>query len=379
MKHMQKMLCAIAALVFAAGTGGLQTPAAQAETFAEMKNSIPTTATFIIDGQEVTAPVLVPDVDTLPIGYSCPLNPGKAQMKEIFGKELTDIDSGHLGVTVNRSKEKKDWEMNAARVFMEDGVAPNSSIAPERAEQVFFEILEKSELGLSFRAEKTLARSGAYKTHTVKIDYSGKEEWIELAGLTPEQLATERREADLSKPVKGYDTGEYVFIATQLANGVPIFFPKGEKTQWVGPFARVDMRSEDFYTFSLAYVYRPCGVGEEAELLPFEQIVEAVQARIDSGMLQNVDSLELGYAKTTRTVKGREIKWDDASESNPNFALIPVWKVNGFDLSQLANRAEYGFEEPDAFERYAVIPPNGYYICLNAMNGALWDSAPWKE
>ena len=37
---MQKMLCAIAALVFAAGTGGLQTPAAQAETFAEMKNSI---------------------------------------------------------------------------------------------------------------------------------------------------------------------------------------------------------------------------------------------------------------------------------------------------------------------------------------------------
>ena len=70
MKKGSVLIYTLLAIAMAAGVFVLRMPISHAETFSQMKDSVPETVTFTIDGEAVEVPVILPDVETLPIGIS---------------------------------------------------------------------------------------------------------------------------------------------------------------------------------------------------------------------------------------------------------------------------------------------------------------------
>ena len=361
----------------AAGLFALRIPMAYAETFSQMKDSIPETVTFTIDGEAVEVPVILPDVETLPIGDLCPLKVDKEQMQDIFGDTIAQIDTGRLILEVGEPFSQQ----GGTTIYLESGIAPLVDVTPERAGQLFLDIVEKSGLPLEYRVEKILARSGRYETKQVEVSLVGKEEETKLARKEEVYPSFTHNVPDLSRPVSGKEAGAYDVIMTQMANGVPIHViasPHGNGG-FLGPYPDLYLRSENDYYFAIVYTQQPCGAGEEPQLAAFENLVQNIQARIDEGWLRAVDSLELCYAQTVRLVNGQKIPAKESGENNPFGVLVPAWKVNGYDRIHLGNRTSSAFEDPTPFERYTQIPPNGFHVTYDATTGELWNRKGWED
>ena len=377
MKKTRALIGILLALAMAAGLFALRMPIAHAETFSQMKDSIPETVTFTIDGEAVEVPVILPDVETLPIGYICPLKVDKEKMRELFGDTIAQIDTGRLILEVG----EPFFQQGGTTVYLESGIAPLVDVTPEQAGQLFLDIVEKSGLPLEYRAEKVLARSGRYETKKVEVSLVGKEEETKLARKEDVYPSFTQNVPDLSKPVAGKEAGAYDVIMTQMANGIPIHVtasPNGNGG-FMGPYPALYLRSENDYYFKIVYTQQPCGTGEEPQLAAFETLVRNIQARIDEGWLRAVDSLELCYAQTFRLVNGKKIPAKEADENNPFGVLVPAWKVNGYDRIHLTNRVSSAFEDPTPFERYIQLPPKGYHVTYDALTGELWNRKGWND
>ncbi len=379
MKKMSALICMLLALALALAVGMfmLRMPMAYAETFSEMKDRIPETVTFTIDGEAVEVPVILPDVDVLPIGYLCPLKVDKEKMQDLFGDTIAQIDTGRLILEVGEPFAKR----SGAAVYLESGIAPLVDAAPECAGQLFLEIVEQSGLPLEYKVEKTLARSGGFEKKKVEVSLVGKEKETKLARKDQLYPSFTQDVPDLSKPIAGKEMGAYDAIMTQMANGVPIHVtasPHGNGG-FFGPYPDLYMWSENDYCFTIVYTQQPCGAGEEPQLASFETLVKNIQARIDEGWLRAVDSLELCYAQTFRLVNGESVPAKDADENNPFGVLVPAWKVNGYDRIHLGDRISEGFEDPTPFERYIQIPPKGYHVTYDATTGELWNRKGWED
>lgn len=377
MKKMSVLICTLLVIAMAAGVFVLCMPISRAETFSQMKASIPETVTFTIDGEEVEVPVILPDVDELPIGYLCPLKVDKEKMQDLFGNTVAQIDTGRLILEVGEPFAKH----GGAAVYLESGIAPLVDAAPERAGQLFLEIVEQSGLPLAYKVEKTLARSGGFEKKEVEVSLVGKEEETKLAREEDVYPSFTHNVPDLSKPIAGKEAGTYEAIMVQTANGVPIHItasPNGNGG-FLGPYPSLYLRNENDYYFRIVYTQQPCGAGEEPQLALFETLVQNIQARIDEGWLRAVDSLELCYAQTFRLVNGKKVPAKDADENKPFGVLVPAWKVNGYDRIHLGDRISEGFEDPTPFERYIQIPPKGYHVTYDATTGELWNRKGWEE
>lgn len=377
MRKMSAFICTMLALALAVGLFVLRMPMSYAETFSQMKDSIPKTVTFTIDGESVEVPVILPDVDELPLGYICPLKVDREKMQELFGDTVAQIDTGRLILEVGEPFA----QLGGVAVYLESGIAPLVDAAPERAGQLFWEIVEQSGLPLEYKVEKTLARSGGFEKKEVEVSLVGKEEETKLARKEDVYPSFTHHVPDLSKPVAGKEAGAYDVIMTQMANGVPIHViasPHGN-AGFMGPYPELYLRSENDYYFKIVYTQQPCGAGEEPQLAAFETLVQNIQARIDEGWLRAVDSLELCYAQTFRLVNGKKVPAKEADENNPFGVLMPAWKVNGYDRIHLHNRVSSAFEDPTPFERYTQIPPKGYHVTYDATTGELWNRKGWED
>jgi len=379
MRKMSAFICTMLALAMAVGLFVLRMPMSYAETFSQMKDSIPKTVTFTIDGKAVEIPVILPDVEEVPIGYLCPGQIDAKEMKKIFGEQLhQNSGDGHL--RIESGKLNSGAPAGTKRTWLDTDIAPGIDLTPEAAEAKFFELVEKSGLDLTFMPEKMLVKSGFCYVDEIEVDISQYEEEMKEAGIPMEEFENyTKRVVNLEKPAEGFEAGYYVLVATQTANGVPIYPVKSPNgMSWFGPYVDMGIASETVYSLGMAYVSQPCGAGKEPQLVPFETVVQNIQRRIDEGWLRNVDSIRLSYGQTNLVRNGQKTASKYADPEHPNGALVPVWKVDGYDRTQLQRTMQYDFA-PSAFDRYTQLLPNGFYLSYDATTGELWSRESWEE
>lgn len=364
---------------------------ASSETLLSLKSSGVDSMSFTINREQVTVPLLLPDATSLPLRYANPYVVDQAKLTKMYGKHLGYIgrQMGYFYVDYGFSKTLPSGNMMVA--YTESGVPEQNDLSVDAPEKLFYRILEETELPLDFRIDCILATTGAYRFHYVTEDISDKREQARRYAYNSDTVHYCQR-IDYTQPVKGHEQGYYRLRATQMIDGIPIFgdYYTDDCTNaheyngypyvvMDGGIAELRMRSDSIYDFYFSGLIEPLGVlADDVMLTSFDDLQQAIQARIDSGELRSIDSIELGYTLALRIRDGQPMKpqmWSTEQNNvttadDPAYVLTPCWRISGYDLKNGAKRLEYGLTEPSAWERYI----NGTYdLRLNAVTLAVWN------
>lgn len=282
----------------------LLSSSAQADIWAEME--IPETVEVTINGEVVSVPVVVPDVEHLPV-YSLtdfPVDVG--HLADVYGEEhlLHTVEgAGRLTVVMGGADEIR---LQVRPV--EDPAAENNAYSMEDAQEWFMQEVKRMNLPSEFSVYRTVATS------------------------VSETLGT----------------GGYRMAGVQLCSNVPVFYGS-----LIGNYIHSYFFSKDCWEISMTYMHMPGEIIQpDAELVPFEEMVSAIQQRIDDGMLLSVDSIELWYGKQCFSKK--------------DYRYVPCWRVMGYDTHISRYSKTFRDDPPTAFERYCRLPPSDFCVNLDA-------------
>ncbi len=197
------------------------------------------------------------------------------------------------------------------------------------------------------------ALGGLCRVKSVKItDQSSGASWREIV-------------ADPEKPIKGCEKGLWDIRLAQYMHGAQIFedyYPYGmynppeNGNSWDLPvrFHAQIMDGENCNILIAALLEKETLIAE-TPLLPFPKVESLIRARMESGKLQSVYQVTLGYS--VKIVRGDSFAVNDEWNMDARFVLVPEWQILGYDVKDHENTAYAGYAPPSEEE---ILMPEMY-------------------
>ncbi len=388
-RTMSKRLAALAAITAALCLCAALPPGAAAEsdalTMAQYRETVPDSVQFVIDGQTYDVPVTLPDEDTLPVIVTqmatfnstdahtvYPLRKGLPKYVREASLAWDYDGSPFLDFSQEASDGRLEGKADAAdRAALPEGSAPpeNDATVDDVMNLIQTNLLRfDCDVQPDLRVLRATAMSGLYRMKKVKAS-DGTATWTEYA-------------VDDTKPVKNAGKGSWELAIAQYLHGAQIFAhydpygrynPPAEAGEW---YSHYDIYAHymdvENFNIHLGLAKETGVVKENADLLPFDRIVESIRQRIDEGKLKSIYGLTLGYS--VKIAKG-DAFWAEKMDFNNNcrFVLVPEWRILGYDLKDYSNTNVIGYSQPD---REAILDPGhaspyglNYELRLDAATG----------
>ena len=289
----------------------------------------------------VDAPVLIPDVDAVPLMRVC---------KNFKTYELVGDESFLIGKADARKREEiydpdqfPDTEYTYAPenlIFFMQDILLSNGVADEDADLIPYRV---TALGSMYYVKngKTFNRKNSFPASV----------------------------ADTTKPWNHDQTTGYRMIATQRIGGLPVFL---SGTIAIGmnsmqTFSSLTYIDSEHYSMNLNTVTIEEILSPDMELLSFHNIQEILAERIVDGRLQKILEINLGYL----CMGGNAAEQKDEL----SWLLIPVWQIRGYDayLDPVHDGILSILSEED---RIKYDPEMIYSIYFNAVTGELIPTVP---
>ena len=287
----------------------------------------------------VDAPVLIPDVDAVPLMRVC---------KNFKTYELVGDESFLIGKADARKREEiydpdqfPDTEYTYTPenlIFFMQDILLSNGVADEDADLIPYRV---TALGSMYYVKngKTFNRKNSFPASV----------------------------ADTTKPWNHDQTTGYRMIATQRIGGLPVFL---SGTVAIGmnsmqTFSSLTYIDSEHYSMNLNTVTIEEILSPDMELLSFHNIQEILTERIVDGKLQEILEINLGYLCMS----------GNAAEQNDELSwqLIPVWQIRGYDTYLDPVHVLSMLSEED---RIKYDPDMIYSIYINAVTGELIPTVP---
>ena len=333
-------------------------------TLAELKVASPKSATFMVDGEEVSVPIILPQADRMPILYCDYLAIDAAALHSAY----PDYDmNGRLGMNQGYQllpEAKGETET----LWLRDGTAQDCSIPSTRPMEFIQETLRAANVVVDVRIERLLASQGNYHLAAKAVNVNGRSRQVESM--------------DLNRRIEY--PGRYFLLLEQYIDEVPVFsraskpymMANGQSGLSYGLMdvsAFLSMYSDEIYLLSLGSLFDPIAeLEKDAYLTDIDSVINIIQERIDEGMLVSIDSIELGYCPMYAFGESDGQKIPSSRLPEEEYAyqvvLIPCWRVEGYDHKddQIYNY-RYAEEGPDAeTRRNATVP---FELRIDAQTG----------
>ena len=289
----------------------------------------------------VDAPVLIPDVDAVPLMRVC---------KNFKTYELVGDESFLIGKADARKREEiydpdqfPDTEYTYTPenlIFFMQDILLSNGVADEDADLIPYRV---TALGSMYYVKngKTINRKNSFPASV----------------------------ADTTKPWNHDQTTGYRMIATQRIGGLPVFL---SGTIAIGmnsmqTFSSLTYIDSEHYSMNLNTVTIEEILSPDMELLSFHNIQEILAERIVDGRLQKILEINLGYL----CMGGNAAEQKDEL----SWLLIPVWQIRGYDayLDPVHDGILSILSEED---RIKYDPEMIYSIYFNAVTGELIPTVP---
>ena len=360
-----RIICLLCLALFA-----MQTAFAEQVPLSELKQQMPERLQMTIttkDGQtiEVDAPIVLPEVDKIPIvlvGYArfdltdfydeFPLpsyydNSARESIEAYNFKNNTSIQ-----LLAEEKQDRITGKVDSTvRASLSPGeIPPENDVTVEEIMAFIHENIERfhCDTKVDIRVRRATAKSGLFSMKKFKTPEGYREYTI-----------------DDEKPVKNASRGIWHLELEQYIHGVPIFdeyLPYGDippnSNEWRMPFwFHADYMDEKNFNIIIFPVKESAILIDDAPLLSYPELEMIVKEQIESGMLENICGLTLGYS--VKIVKG-DAFWTEAYvdvNMDTRFVLVPEWRVLGIDEEDAATAESLGLE---AIPKDTVLIPESY-------------------
>lgn len=333
---------------------------------AELKAASPQSVTFMVDGETVSVPILLPQADRMPVLHCDYLVVNEDSLQSAYPD--ADIDPfGLLGM--NQGLERLPvTKIELEELWLRDGKAQACNISPKRPIEFIREVLSAADIDADVRSARLLASQGKYYPASKIVNVNGR---------TRQVLSI-----DLGRRVEY--PGRYFVLLEQYIEGIPVFSraskpyvtANGQSGLSYGIMdvsAFLSIYSDEIYLLSLGSLFDPIAeLEKDAYLADIDSVIGIIQKRIDEGKLVSIDSIELGYCPVYvfSESDGQKIPSSRLPEEAYAYqvVLIPCWRVEGYDHKddQIYNY-RYAEEGPDAeTRRNATVP---FELRIDAQTG----------
>ncbi len=347
-------------------------------TLSELKQQMPDRLQMTVTTNdnrtvEIDAPIYVPAADTMPVVLVQRAMFDTTGLHDVYpfpdfysqeyskGELKSMLEDDHPGVVgLQLYAEEKNHRLSGrvditGRDIMPLGATPSDNdVTPEEIMAFIAENVERFHCDTEpdFRVIKANALTGLYQMKRIKTP----DGWTEYA-------------IDEKQPVKNAGKGAWGLELAQYMHGVRIldnYLPYGsyltpENTQyWYSPIhLYVNYLDEKNFNIVIMAVKEIQILNDDAPLLSYDALVQALQNRIREGKLKSVYQLTLGYS--VKLVKGDVFFSDNMKDNYFNldarFVLVPEWEILGFDEKNERDAQSVGLEEPT---RDMVLQPECY-------------------
>lgn len=314
---------------------------AEETTLAALKASAPAYYRATVtdgDGEtvEIMAPVVLPEGDTLPV-LRCRMATFDASDKnDVYPRDPDEPAYMRIAATYWDVKDTpllsivRNWDhgngSTAHKRLGEGELPPYVEVTPEQAKEILLEEAARfdCETVPELALERAVPYSGLYKTKPGTFFEPDKAIAGQERGLWDIHFAQVLRGARVISGSIYYPTGEIV---------------DGEMASWGGVTgANIDISAEDSYAMNLYVLVEEDELAADSPLMPFDELIEKIEARVTAGQLRSVYTLTLGYYPFYEQGKRRNDWVTDESgrevqdpHSTATYILKPVWRIQGYD------------------------------------------------
>ena len=389
---MKKWIALLVFMACAVTGAGAQVARVQPVTLSELKRQMPerlqmTVTTKDGDTIAVDAPVYLPDADTMPVILVQRATFDTTALHDVFpfpkyysqeyskGELQSMLDDDHPGsLSLWLYAEEKRYLLYGVAAGRTRDYLPLGEAPPENGvtvDEIMAFIGENirrfgCDTQPDLRVIKANAMTGQYGTKKFKTPEGWTEETI-----------------DTKNPVKNGSKGLWYLDLAQYMHNIRIFgdyLPYGSyltpenSHDWYSPIdLYVRYLDDQSFNVGLLFVKEAGILTEDAPLLSYDSLVEALQNRMREGKLHSIYQLSLGYS--VKIVKGDSFYNDADTGFNPDtrYVLVPEWEILGFDEKNVNDAKSVGLDaptremvlEPERYSRYGLT----YDVRMNASTG----------
>lgn len=328
-------------------------------TLVTLRQTVPASVTFTIDGTAYDVPVILPDADTLPVLLCRSAVFNTADLRERYPMEgnpsnmtrIADAYWNHENSTLISYFTGKSTLLfgstdASTRASLPIGaVPPENSLTPDDLlNLIYARIAEfQGDTSADLRVYRAVAMSGLYQTKSERFtaaDGSG--------------VSYSMKVIDKARPVSGQSKGIWNMEFTQYLFNIPIFPDCYSITTELTPENEyrpnpicINGRFLDETTLAMTvgYVTPRETLSQDTALAPFSAVVAAIEERIQSGQLKNIFQLSLGYTVFIPDDSDLDAIRDHGTEVD--YLLLPTWQICGYDTKDEYYRYYQGNTVPD--------------------------------
>lgn len=355
-----------------------------------MRSSVPDTLTLTRASDDTVVadnvPVHMPEGDTLPIDivrFTRFDTEGITQAFPVWIKRIKVPEWDHLAPIIEQTPEGGSRmgtaiadkylpkDRMAGREATLNGVAANNDLDPAQLQALAQKLMTAGGVTADVRLDALFAYGPAYL-------------YKEVEGYRPylDQIPEKLLELDFDAPVKGFEQGSYSAGLVQYLHGARVMssyydlsseaFTSNDIGKYmVGSWLHnsVSMRNEEDYHLMLSVLETVEQREADATLVPFDQILSSIQARVDSGDLKRVFDIGLVYVlQENETQMQSKNGFYLTSNDERVFRLRPTWVIRGYDSKYDPLMERHGADWADLdWTRY--VGPYGFELRLDAITG----------
>ena len=285
----------------------------------------------------VDAPVLIPDVDAVPLMRVC---------KNFKTYELVGDESFLIGKADARKRE----EIYDPDQFPDIGYTPEDLI--------------------SFMQE-ILSSNGITDADLIpyRVTALGSMYYVKSGKVFNRKYSFPASIADTTRPWKHDTTKGYKMFTTQSIAGIPVFLSGtvASEINSMQTHSFITYIDKEHYSLYINTVTIEEILSPDVQLLSFDNLTRILTERIESGKLQEILEINLGYL----CMGGNAAEQKDEL----SWLLIPVWQIRGYDayLDPVHDGILSILSEED---RIKYDPEMIYSIYFNAVTGELIPTVP---
>ena len=333
----------------------------------ELKQQAPERLQMTVTTQDgntiaVDAPIVLPDGDTLPIVLAQRATFDTTGLHDVypfpdfFNQEYSQSslrlmleqydhpDNVHIHFYAEEWENKLTGGVDSTtRGYLPQGeTPPENDVTVEEIMAFIAENIKRFDCDAEpdLRVLKATAKTGQYAMKT----YKTPEGWTEYT-------------INENKPVKSASKGIWDLELAQYMYGARIFgyylpyascdYPENPN-RWQSPVSfHAQYMDEKNFNIILSFLKETACLANDAPLLSYDSLVEALRNRMREGKLKSIYGLTLGYS--VKIVKGDAFYTDDninGWSTDVRFVLAPEWEILGFDEQDAATARSVGIEEP---------------------------------
>lgn len=318
-------------------------------TLAELKTQVPdrlqmTVTTNAGDTITVDAPVIVPDVDALPV-LKCKSQrfetaranefffPDKKSRQSSTYKQFVSSEATDAHPLLNVVKESAPYLLTGKtdttrRYPLSMGeTPPENDFTLEQAVELIlrYNAAFGGNPDVDLRPTQAVAMSGLCKMKSAKVTN-------EATGVSVRAIV-----ADPKQPVKGKEKGLWLISLSQYLHGVRVIDDSNRRyfaSGYYPPYPtknRNNVMDEENFRILLSYLQEEGTLTDDFPLAGWDAVESSLRALIERGELKSVYQVELVYLVKMFRADHEAFKRGEFSQDSCSYALVPVWEIKGWN------------------------------------------------